>query len=406
MFVNESHIQNVVELRESIPVVGHYDIIVVGGGIAGIAAAIAGARKGKNVLLIEKSVMLGGLATLGLIVYFLPLCDGRGRKLIGGIAEEMLWASIGHSYGSLPDAWRKNSNPHEGHQRFQTVFNGPLLAMRLDRMILDSGAHVQFDTLFCDVAMKGNRVTHVIAQNLNGRIAYECDAVIDASGDAGVFQKAGSQTVLGNNFMTYWGYYTDLKSIRRAAETESVQEAVKIFTGGADCTGNGQPSGIPTMHGISAEDVNTMVLAGRSEALDYIERQPPESIAFTGLPGMPQFRTTRMIAGDYALEYKDCHKHFDDSIASCGDWRKADMPFEIPYRTLTSPGVENVLAAGRIISCGDTEAWEVTRVIPVAAQTGEAAGIAAVLAGKNDVHRVDAGFVAEEMKKAGHVIHI
>ena len=65
---------------------GEYDVIVVGGGIAGVSAALAARRNGCSTLLIEKSVMMGGLATLGFIAIYLPLCDGKGRKVVSGIA--------------------------------------------------------------------------------------------------------------------------------------------------------------------------------------------------------------------------------------------------------------------------------------------------------------------------------
>lgn len=393
-------------VTERIPVKASYDVVVVGGGVAGVAAAMAVARKGKSVLLMEKSIMLGGLATLGFVVIYLPLCNGKGRKLIGGISEEMLWASIAHGYDTLPEAWRTKPDHIDGSQRYQTLFNGPLFAMRLDRMLLESGAHVMFDSLFCGVIKEGNRATHVIVQNLDGRVAYACNAVVDASGDAGVFHQIGAKTVLGNNYMSYWGYYTDLKAIREAAEKGEAAPAVKLYTGGSDCNGKGHPADMRTMHGVSAADVNDMVLTGRAEALLHLEQRPANSMAYTGLPGMPQFRTTRMIAGDYALRYADSGAHFEDSIGCCGDWRKAGVAFEIPYRTLTAPNIENVLAAGRNTSCADPEAWEVTRVIPVAAQTGEAAGIAAALSNGQDVHNVDAKAVACEMARSGHRIHL
>jgi len=393
-------------VSDRIPVKASYDVIVIGGGVAGVSAAIAAAKRGKSVLLIEKSVMLGGLATLGFIAIYLPLCDGRGQKLIGGISEEMLWASIEYSYDTLPNAWRTKPDHIDGTQRYQTLFNGPLFAMRLDRMLINSGAHVLFDTLFCGVIKKANRVTHIIVQNLDGRIAYACNTVVDASGDAGVFHQMGAKTVLGNNYMSYWGYYTDLMSVQKAADKREVAPAVKMYIGGSDCNGIGHPKGMRTMHGVSAKDVNDMVLTGRAEALHHLEHMPVNTMAYTGLPGMPQFRTTRMIAGDYSLRYADSRTFFEDSIGCCGDWRKADVPFEIPYRTLTAPGIINVLAAGRNISCGDPEAWEVTRVIPVAAQTGEAAGIAAAISNGKDVHNVDAALIASEMQSGGTKIHI
>lgn len=393
-------------INDRIPIKASYDVIVVGGGIAGVAAAMAASRKEKSVLLIEKSVMLGGLATLGFVVIYLPLCDGRGQKLIGGISEEMLWASIAHSYDTLPEAWRSKPDHIEGNQRYQTLFNGPLLAMRLDRMLLDCGAHVLFDTLFCGVLKKKGRATHVIVQNLDGRIAYACNAIVDATGDASVFHQMGAETVLGDNYMSYWGYYTDMKAIRDAVEKGEVAPAVRMYTGGSDCNGVGHPEGMRTMHGVSVEDVNNMVLTGRAEALRHLEQTPVNTMAYTGLPGMPQFRRTRMIAGDYALRYADSRAFFEDSIGCCGDWRKTDVPFEVPYRTLTVPGIKNVLAAGRIISCADTESWEVTRVIPVVAQTGEAAGIAAALCNSRDVHDLDAKAIAREMALSGNHIHL
>ena len=76
-----------------VPVVSAYDVVVVGGGIAGCAAALAAAREGRSVLLLEKMTMLGGLGTAGHIVIYLPLCDGYGRQVIGGIAEELLLLS-------------------------------------------------------------------------------------------------------------------------------------------------------------------------------------------------------------------------------------------------------------------------------------------------------------------------
>ena len=96
-------------LNESnqVSVAGAYDVIVVGGGIAGVSAALAARRSGCSVLLIEKSVVLGGLATLGFIAIYLPLCDGRGRKVSAGISEELLRLSIKYGYNDLPSEWSR-----------------------------------------------------------------------------------------------------------------------------------------------------------------------------------------------------------------------------------------------------------------------------------------------------------
>ena len=76
------------------PILETHSVIVAGGGIAGIAAALAAAREGADVLLIEREFLLGGLATLGLVTIYLPLCDGRGHQVSFGIAEELFRLSI------------------------------------------------------------------------------------------------------------------------------------------------------------------------------------------------------------------------------------------------------------------------------------------------------------------------
>ena len=82
------------EKAKQIPVYGEYDVAVVGGGIAGIAAALAASRHGAKTVLIEKQFALGGLATLGLVTIYLPICDGCGRQVSFGIAEELLKLSM------------------------------------------------------------------------------------------------------------------------------------------------------------------------------------------------------------------------------------------------------------------------------------------------------------------------
>ena len=100
------------EPEKEIKIIGSYDV-VVGSGIAGSSAAIAASRNGAEVCIIEKENSPGGLATLGLVYFYLPLCDGYGRQLIGGLGEERLKTSSNYGPGKIPDCWEKSSSLDE-----------------------------------------------------------------------------------------------------------------------------------------------------------------------------------------------------------------------------------------------------------------------------------------------------
>jgi hypothetical protein len=95
---------------------GEYDVIV---------AALAASRRGAKTRLLEKQVVLGGLATAGHIAIYLPLCDGMGNKVIGGIAEELLWESIRYGGGNLSPEWEGGPNCVATQKRYRTEFNAP-----------------------------------------------------------------------------------------------------------------------------------------------------------------------------------------------------------------------------------------------------------------------------------------
>ena len=80
-----------------------YDLIVVGGGVAGVSAALSSAREGLKVLLIEKNALLGGLATIGLISWYEPLCNGSGTQLMFSQTEELLNLAIKYGYHTLDE---------------------------------------------------------------------------------------------------------------------------------------------------------------------------------------------------------------------------------------------------------------------------------------------------------------
>ena len=125
------------------------------------------------------------------------------------------------------------------------------------------------------------------------------------------------------------------------------------------------------------------------------------------LPTMAQFRTTRGIVGRAALGSGQHGQRAEDSIGLVADWRKPGFVWEVPFGTLVPRRVRGLLAAGRCISSCD-DAWHVTRVIPAAALTGEAAGLAAALAVRADTtpDSLDPGEVQENLRRQGVPLHI
>ena len=410
---------NIIEHKET-KVYGAYDVIVVGGGVAGIGAALSAARQGMNTLLIEKAAYLGGLATLGHVCLYLPLCDGNGRKVVGGIAEELLHTSIRYSYNDLPEGWKMGIDRLENPKgRYKTTFNIPAFVLAIDETMEQAGVHLLLDTVFCEPIMEGNTCCGVIVENKSGRCAYNAKVVIDASGDADVMYRAGADCFDGTTILSYWCYDTDFDLMKKAIETGNMQTAIKIrmlgllprkvpdkANPGSERASVQDEDKYREYHGTNAEDVTEFLLESRKTALEFLKKNQRPDYAMLSVAAMGDFRTTRRITGQYELCPDDVFKSFPDSIGCTGDWRKAGPVYEIPYRCLIDKKVENILAVGRIIASKD-DAWEVTRVIPPSVLTGEAAGVAASLAIRNGTTtgKINVEMLQDILAQNGVIIH-
>ena len=355
-----------------------YDVIVIGGGIAGVSAAVAAGRQGMHTLLIEKSVMMGGLATLGNIAFYLPLCDGRGNQIAGGLAEELLYESIRYGYSNLDPYWNKHltERPDTWKARYKTSFSPPEFVIALDELIVREGIDLLFDTVLSQPVMDDRCCKGVIVETKMGRKYYEATAFVDATGDGDLFVRAGAEYRYEKNWPVCWAYSVSLDSAKEALEKQDIMYAVKLETRGELHSGIDSEDRNYTLN-----DVTKFILDGR-QILKKDMLSDKKHKTLVNLPGMPQFRTTCRLVGAYNLSEADLNKSFDDAIGVIGDWRPSGNVCEIPYRALISPKLDNIFAAGRCIAASG-EAWEVTRVIPGAAITGEAAGIAAAEAIKS-----------------------
>ena len=146
---------HIIEPERAIKVNGSYDVVVAGAGIAGVAAALAAARSGVSVTLIERTFGLGGLATLGNVVKYLPLCDGRGTQVMGGIAEELLRLSAQDikntdtvaGFIPVPTCWDKNGNAEERQsKRMFSSFNPSSFQIYMEELLRNNGIDIMYDT--------------------------------------------------------------------------------------------------------------------------------------------------------------------------------------------------------------------------------------------------------------------
>lgn len=397
-----------IEERISTRVMGEYDVVVAGGGVAGVAAALSARRAGGRVLLTEKSLKLGGLATLGLINLFVPLCNGRGTAIIGGMCEELLRLSIRRGYDSLPEAWRDGKAQPGEKTRYVTRFSPDIFAMELSALLDDEGVGLLYDALATRPVMREDgRCEGVTVETKDGRGFYRAGMVVDATGDADLLSRAGVPTVLGGNYFTYMGRAIDIEHCRRAADTGNIEDAYYTIAGGeANLYGGGHPKGMPMLSGLDAREITRYVVDNHRLILDKLDAQHRSERDVVQLPGMPQMRTTRRIDGDYALMTDDAYRHFDDSVCAICDFDRRDFLYEVPLRCLTRRGYPNLITAGRSASaCG--YAWDVLRVIPPAILTGQAAGLAAMraLGEGSAVYDVDIAGLQGSLSAAGVSIH-
>ncbi len=390
----------------STKVAGVFDVIVCGGGVAGLAAAVSAARLGSSVLLLEKSVNLGGLATNGLISYYEPICNGLGDKLMYGMASELFQLALAHGPDTLEDAWRSDPDHAETGKRYEAFYSPTIFTLALDRWLLSSGVKLLLDTLVVRPVMENTHCQGLVVEHKGGREYYQAKVVVDATGDADILYRAGVPCVAGSNFLTYISYLVDEKTINRAKNTGNLLDSRQWHTSGSDLWGKGHPADAPLLSGLTAEEVTEFVLSGRKLLTAECFAREKGTYDLSCLPSMAQLRTTRRLEGAYTLQETDQGRTFTDSMGIAVDFSKRGHVYELPYRILYRPGFDNLFTAGRSVSSSGW-AWEVTRVIPVAIATGQAAGVAAALCCQSETSApaLEIKLVQEELVRSGVRLH-
>lgn len=381
------------------------DVLVCGGGIAGIAAAISSARSGKSVILTERQFMLGGLATAGLVTIYLPLCDGMGHQVSFGLAEELLKLSISHWHNNekVYSNWIEKTDIKNNKKtpRYEVEFNPQLFAISSEQLLLKENVKILYGTTAVATSVENDKIKAVIFENKSGRFGITAKTFIDATGDAdlGKFSDTPTETFKQGNVLAAWYYSNkndgyDLKMLGFA----DVPDSKKTEDNKVELLSNKRYTGL------DGEEISNMMIFSHSSTMnDFLkQKESTPNLQLTTIATIPQLRMTRRVSGEYTLDDNEMYKYFEDSVGLVSDWRKRGPVYEVPFRTLYNSNTKNLLFAGRITSVTDSM-WDIMRVIPCCAVTGEAAGIAASMC--DDMTKLDVLKLQTVLKHRGVKMH-
>jgi hypothetical protein len=439
--------KKIVEEARELEVRGEYHVLVIGGGAAGISAAIAAARVGARTLLIERYGFLGGMSTAGLVGSFCGFytTGPEKRRIVGGIGENLL-----NRLRKREAVTEKMIAPVD--QRIASHrFNPEVLKCVAEEAAVEHGADLLFHTLVTDVLRdaKEHRLSGVIVENKSGRSAYLGNVIVDATGDGDVACKAGVPYEVGDGKGTSQSLTTmfrlmdvDMDKLR-ALKFEDLREKlleardqgfrfsrVDAIIGPTAPKGlvTANITGIPHLNALDAEQLTKAEIEGRRQVFEYLRffrtRVPGfERAEVASMAAQIGIRETRRIFGEYMLQEDEVlkGKKFDDGIALGAwpvefhdpgtgkiEWRYLQEPddyYSIPVRCLIARGVDNLLVAGRCISTTHV-AQASSRVTAQALAMGEAAGILA--AESADSHtaarEIAPTLVRQELQKNGAIL--
>jgi ribulose 1,5-bisphosphate synthetase/thiazole synthase len=376
--------RTILEPAREIPVAADVEVLVVGGGPAGIAAGIAAAREGARTLLVERYGYLGGMITGANVTLFMGMGDGE-KLLARGLCQD-IYDRLG-AMGAV--------SQREGDTDFRV--DNETFKWQAQEMLLEAGADLLLQTQVCAPIMEGNRVVGVYTESKSGRQALLAQVVVDCSADADVAFRAGCACDDEAHVVTLVARTEGVDRERVAAfAREHPAEHAAIMTEAKRLNGDttvGAPRYLADINVANAADLTRAEIQLRREAFEtlrYLRANLPGYERAT-LTTYPQFgvRQGRRIKGVRTLTEDDMvnSRHSPEGIARLGvyfpDWgptyQLKGLAYDIPYGCLVPQEVDGLLVGGRCIAADYRTANTMRLIVPCVA-TGQAAGAAAGVA--------------------------
>ncbi len=400
------------EPERELPVAANVDVVVLGGGFAGLGAAISAARYGCKTLLVERYGFLGGTGVSSLVTQFIRP-QSRSREMDGLFAEILVGL---RQLGAIPESGFMEID--WGRICYVLPFDPESLKYLLDCLTAQAGVENLFHTLVAGACMDGDRITGVIIENKRGRQVIAAKVVVDATGDGDVAVAAGASYEMGRpGDHLQMAVSSCYRVIARGAAPDSgllqtergLAYPAKNRLPGYVGAGRDERFFVPiTALGVDGTDPWQLTQAemdGRRYARESTEKDKARTPALGDIQLMQTgvhigVRSTRRITGDYVLTGQDVlsGRKFPAAVAQASfycDVFEPDKPvvthkylekegdwYEIPYQCLLPRNVEGLLVAGRCIS-SDYLAQSSLRLMHTCMAMGEAAGVAAGMAATN-----------------------
>lgn len=430
------------EAGRELPVFHRCDVLVVGGGPSGTAAAIAAAREGADVALLERYNHLGGLSTGGLVIWIDRMTDWHGELVIRGIATEIferlpadaiagpprkLWGS---KDPALQEYWFNRASAFHGVVTWAPTIDPERLKLLSQDMVQEHKVKLIYHSFASMPIVENGAVRGVVFDSKQGRMAIIARVVVDASGDGDIFSRAGGE--FDNDIeqgdihhcvntawlfcgvdMEQWLHFKSGKPKEYAAFLEHGREVVGMFERPHVSWRNDVALFMgPRQAGFSAVDIEDMteveIRSRRAMAahLEYYRRNAPGFANAYMILSAPQLgvRHSRRLKGVAAIrrEQWPLGTAFADEVGVSPSLSPQFPSISIPYGALVPERLDGLLACGRHISC-DPSSHGFMREIPQCWQTGQAAGAAAALAVSQGVEAraVDIGALQAALQRQG-----